>query len=107
MPPLKLPYNVTGRPSWVGGQDKHHGFSPASEFTENPYQAAQEFIWKHEIPQGYLDQIANFIIQNAKGVTLGTGTSGHADPFTGAGRYVPGGPGVSIVHLGGLGKCGH
>ncbi|KAJ3052219.1 hypothetical protein HK097_006687 [Rhizophlyctis rosea] len=78
VPPLKLPYNVT----------------------ENPYQAAQEFIWKHEIPQGYLDQIANFIIQNAKGVTLGTGTSGHSDPFTGGGRYVPGGAGGGQQSLG-------
>ncbi|KAJ3028528.1 hypothetical protein HDV00_010188 [Rhizophlyctis rosea] len=81
MPPLKLPYNVT----------------------ENPYQTAQEFIWKHEIPQGYLDQIANFIIQNAKGVTLGSGDGGGApsDPFTGGGRYVPGGSGSGGQQTGG------
>jgi len=68
VPPLKLPFNAT----------------------ENPYQAAQDFIWKNELSQEYLDQIANFIVTNAKGVSLGTGTSQGADPFTGAGRYVPG-----------------
>ncbi|CAG8491482.1 5716_t:CDS:10, partial [Ambispora leptoticha] len=68
VPPLKLPYNVT----------------------DNPYQAAQDFIWANELPQSYLDQIANFIIQNAKGVTLGAGASQYQDPFTGGSRYTPG-----------------
>jgi WD40 repeat protein len=31
---------------------------------ENPYSAAHLFIQKHELPIGYLDQIANFIMQN-------------------------------------------
>lgn len=67
IPALKLPFNVT----------------------ENPYQAAQDFIWKHELPQSYLDTIADFIMQNAQGVTLGSST-GYQDPFT-ASRYIPGG----------------
>lgn len=50
---------------------------------DNPYQAAQEFIWKNELPQDYLDQIANFIMQNAQGATLGAGPSNLQDPFTG------------------------
>ncbi|KAJ3220844.1 hypothetical protein HK099_003956 [Clydaea vesicula] len=70
-PPLKLPYNVT----------------------ENPYQTAQNFIHLHELPQGYLDQIANFITSNTKGHSIGptASTSQYSDPFTGAGRYVPAG----------------
>ncbi|TPX41099.1 hypothetical protein SeMB42_g04279 [Synchytrium endobioticum] len=69
-PPLKLPYNAS----------------------ENPYWAAQEFIEKNDLSQGFLDQVANFIVQNAKGVSLGSGDPGaRSDPFTGGGRYVPGG----------------
>ena len=70
-PPLKLPYNKG----------------------ENPYQAAQDFINANEIPQDYLEQIANFIIKNVGDVTLGVQTAQYADPFTGGGRYVP--PGVA------------
>ncbi|CAO3696066.1 unnamed protein product [Umbelopsis ramanniana] len=65
---LKLPYNVTG----------------------NPYDTAQKFIWEHELSQGFLDQIANFIIQNAKGVELGMNNTEYVDPYTGASRYTPG-----------------
>ncbi|CAI2193170.1 1527_t:CDS:10, partial [Funneliformis geosporum] len=68
VPALKLPYNVS----------------------DNPYKAAQEFIWANELPQSYLDQIANFIEKNAQGVSLGTGSQ-YADPFTGSSRYTPSG----------------
>lgn len=68
VPPLKLPYNVS----------------------DNPYKAAQEFIWANELPQSYLDQIANFIERNAQAVSLGTGSQ-YADPFTGSSRYTPSG----------------
>ncbi|ORX86908.1 PFU-domain-containing protein [Anaeromyces robustus] len=59
---------------------------------DNPYQAAQEFIWKHELSQDFLDQIAMFIINNSKPITLDqTNTpSTAATPFTSS-RYVPGG----------------
>ena len=43
-PPLKLPYN--------------HG--------EDPWQAAQTFIHRNNLPQVYLDQVANFIIKNSQ-----------------------------------------
>lgn len=74
-PPLKLPFN--------------NG--------ENPYMAAQQFIHRNELSQDYLDQIATFITRNTQSVTLsaappsGTGGAANqfADPFTGAGRYVP------------------
>lgn len=57
---------------------------------DNPYDTAQKFIWEHELSQGFLDQIANFIIQNAKGVELGMNNTEYVDPYTGASRYTPG-----------------
>ncbi|CDS07832.1 hypothetical protein LRAMOSA01781 [Lichtheimia ramosa] len=67
---LKLPYNVA----------------------ENPYTAAQNFIWRHELPQGFLDQIADFIVKNAQGVELGQGGGQYQDPFTGGNSYRPSQP---------------
>ncbi|XP_063701799.1 phospholipase A-2-activating protein [Culicoides brevitarsis] len=66
-PPIKLPYNLG----------------------EDPWVVAQKFIHKHELPQVYLDQVANFIVQNSESVPV-IGSGGYADPFTGEGRYVPG-----------------
>lgn len=61
-----------------------------SNCIENPYDAAQKFIWKHELPQDFLDQIADFIIKNAKGVEIGMSNSAqYVDPYTGAARYTP------------------
>ncbi|XP_041976319.1 phospholipase A-2-activating protein [Aricia agestis] len=67
-PPIKLPFNKT----------------------EDPWVAAQSFIHKNNLPQVYLEQVANFIITNAKLTTLPTPNNGFADPFTGESRYVPG-----------------
>lgn len=60
---------------------------------DDPFQAAQEFIEANELSQGYLEEIAGFIQKNAKAVTIGAheNSSEFQDPFTGAGRYVPGG----------------
>lgn len=72
-PTLKLPYNRT----------------------DDPYIAAQSFIHENQLPQTYLDEIANFIITNAKPLPMTeTGQisdsfTGAGDPFTGAGRYIP------------------
>lgn len=60
-PPLKLPFNVT----------------------EDPWFAAQRFLDRNSLSQLFLDQVANFIIDNTKGVTLGQESSGYVDPFTG------------------------
>lgn len=70
---LKLPYNIT----------------------EDPWFAAQKFIHKNNLSQLFLDQVANFIVNNTKGMQLGTSTSNREfeDPFTGGGRYVPGSTG--------------
>lgn len=71
---LKLPYNLC----------------------EDPYFAAQRFIHQHELPQDFLDRVANFIMENTKGMTLGVESSSqHVDPFTGASRYQPGGSGAA------------
>lgn len=70
-PPLNLPYNRG----------------------EDPWQVAQTFIHKHNLPQAYLDQVANFIVKNAKSDVpseLQPSVSGYQDPFTGGSRYVPG-----------------
>lgn len=48
-PPLKLPYNIS----------------------QNPYEAATKFIQDNELPMSYLDQVAQFIVQNTQGTTLG------------------------------------
>ncbi|CAF2319820.1 unnamed protein product [Rotaria sp. Silwood2] len=66
--PLKLPYNIT----------------------DDPWYAAQEFIHRHELSQMFLDQIAQFIITNTKGMVIDQRASDFFDPFTGSGRYVPG-----------------
>ncbi|KAK0062786.1 phospholipase A-2-activating protein [Biomphalaria pfeifferi] len=61
-PPLKLPYNIS----------------------EDPWMAAQKFLHQHELSQAFLDQEAHFIMDNTKGVTLGTGSAlAQSDPFTG------------------------
>ncbi|XP_017469208.1 PREDICTED: phospholipase A-2-activating protein [Rhagoletis zephyria] len=71
-PPIKLPYNRG----------------------EDPWQAAQAFIHRNNLPQAYLDQVANFIVKNSSGasnMSTQPTTSGYQDPFTGGSRYVPGG----------------
>lgn len=60
VPALKLPFNVT----------------------ENPYTAAQEFLTKHDLPQVYLDQVADFITKNARAVSQGAAAA-TGDPLTG------------------------
>ena len=71
-PPLKLPYNLS----------------------QNPYEAATKFIQDNELPIGYLDQTANFIVQNTQGATIGQtqsqNTPAGSDPYGQESRYRPG-----------------
>lgn len=67
-PPIKLPYNIC----------------------DDPWVEAQKFIHKHDLPQVYLEQVANFIITNANITTTSSASVDFADPFTGEGRYIPG-----------------
>ena len=65
-PPLKLPFNIS----------------------EDPWMAAQKFLNKNNLSQLFLDQVANFIVENTKGVTLGTGSNqAYCDPFTGIVKF--------------------
>ncbi|KAI3633870.1 hypothetical protein MIR68_008202 [Amoeboaphelidium protococcarum] len=69
MPTLKLPYNTV----------------------DNPYNAAQQFISDNELSQDFLEQVAQFIMQNAKTQVIGQESSApvSSDPYHSA-RYVPG-----------------
>jgi phospholipase A-2-activating protein len=67
-PPLKLAYNLN----------------------QNHYEAARKFIDDNELPVSYLDQVANFIIQNTRGATLGQSGGQGADPWGSESRYRPG-----------------
>ncbi|MCP3664678.1 MAG: hypothetical protein GY696_19670 [Gammaproteobacteria bacterium] len=63
-PPLKLPYNNN----------------------QDPWMVAQQFLWKHSLPQTYLDEVARFIQKGAPNAGRGAETAGSAvDPFTGRG----------------------
>ena len=64
-PPLKLPYNVN----------------------QNHYEAARKFIDDNELPITYLDQVANFIVQNTQGATLGQSSAQGADAWGSESRY--------------------
>lgn len=71
-PPLKLPYNLSS----------------------NPYETARKFIDDNELPVSYLDQVANFIVTNTQGASLGQ-SSGQtqapgSDPWGTESRYRPG-----------------
>ncbi|KAH6644283.1 WD40-repeat-containing domain protein [Boeremia exigua] len=67
-PPLKLPYNLN----------------------QNHYEVARKFIEDNELPLTYLDQVANFIVQNTQGATLGQSNAPGADPWGSESRYRPG-----------------
>jgi phospholipase A-2-activating protein len=67
-PPLKLPYNVN----------------------QNHYEVARKFIEDNELPLTYLDQVANFIVQNTQGATLGQSSAQGTDPWGSESRYRPG-----------------
>lgn len=68
-PPLKLPYNLS----------------------ENPYERATKFLGDNELPLSYLDSVANFIVENTKGATIGQASEAPAaDPFGSESRYRPG-----------------
>jgi len=70
-PPLKLPFDLS----------------------QNPHEAATKFIQDNELPATYLDQVANFIITNTQGATLGQTSQPQpagSDPYGMENRYRPG-----------------
>lgn len=58
---MKLPYNVA----------------------DDPWLVAHNFLQKNDLSPMFLDQVANFIIENTKGHTLGPAPASATDPFTG------------------------
>ena len=58
---MKLPYNVT----------------------DDPWLTAHNFLQRNDLNPMFLDQVANFIIENSKGHTLGPAPTSAVDPFTG------------------------
>ncbi|XP_053664280.1 phospholipase A-2-activating protein [Anopheles marshallii] len=61
---------------------------------EDPWFVAQRFIHKHNLPQAYLDQVANFIVTNSDSAPVASAAANsYYDPFTGGSRYVPGSSG--------------
>ncbi|XP_061566356.1 phospholipase A-2-activating protein [Cololabis saira] len=67
-PSMKLPYNVA----------------------EDPWLTAHNFLQKNDLSPMFLDQVANFIIENTKGHVVGPAQLATGDPFTGGARYIPG-----------------
>ncbi|KAI5918466.1 ubiquitin homeostasis protein lub1, partial [Camillea tinctor] len=68
-PSLKLPYNLS----------------------ENPYTRARKFIDDNELSGNFLDEVAQFIIRNTQGATIGqtSGETGGPDPYGTESRYRP------------------
>lgn len=62
-PSMKLPYNVS----------------------EDPWLTAHNFLQKNDLSPMFLDQVANFIIENTKGHVVGPAQPAGGDPFTGEG----------------------
>lgn len=70
-PALKLPFNLS----------------------QNPYEVAQKFVADNELPISYVDQVANFILTNTQGATIGQNQQGPpqqgSDPWGSENRYRP------------------
>lgn len=79
VPPLKLPYNVTGK--WRSGFWRI--FTLTSSRVDNPFSAAQKFLETNELSLNYIDEVVKFIEKNTAGVNIGTGGEDYVDPYTG------------------------
>lgn len=66
-PSLKLPYNLS----------------------ENPYERATKFINDNELSLNFLDQVAQFIVSNTQGATIGESADTGPDQFGAGDRYRP------------------
>ena len=65
--------------------------------------AAHQFLERNDLSQMFLDQVADFILKNTKGVTIGQQTPAAGDPFTGMKLLTPSasplGCAVSSAHV--------
>merc|ERR1719171_1431721 len=62
---------------------------------DDPWMAAQQFIWRHGLDQAVLDTVANHIVKNTPGNVPAATAPMNADPFTSGGAYRPGGGGAA------------
>ena len=60
-PAMKLPFNIT----------------------DDPWMAAHKFLDDNDLSQMYLDQVARYILDQTKGITLQSQAPAFSDPFTG------------------------
>lgn len=58
---------------------------------QDPWTEAQKFIHKNNLPQSYLETVANFIVNNSHGASASgpSNNQEYVDPYTGGARYVP------------------
>ncbi|ERN17592.1 phospholipase A-2-activating protein isoform X2 [Amborella trichopoda] len=65
---------------------------------DNPYDVADKWLLKENLPLAYRQQIVDFILQNS-GPRNTSLNGSFVDPYTGANAYVPGGPSnLSDIH---------
>ncbi|KAI9657326.1 MAG: hypothetical protein M1821_003006 [Bathelium mastoideum] len=90
---------------YVFSVDVKEGAAPMAlpyNLSENPYEAASKFLADHDLPAGYLNQVAEFIIRNSQGARVGqpagpqTQTPG-SDPWGSGSRYRPGDADASAI----------
>ncbi|KAJ4844454.1 hypothetical protein Tsubulata_028947 [Turnera subulata] len=60
--------------------------------SDNPYDTADKWLLKENLPLSYRQQIVEFILQNSGQSSGFTLDSSFRDPFTGANAYIPGQP---------------
>jgi phospholipase A-2-activating protein len=122
--PLKLPFNrgdvraqMVARPRSTRptpGSSQAHALPAPPRLTspsvcsihggcvrsQDPWMAAQQWIWKHDLDQSHLDAVANHLVANTPGNTPNAGY-GNVDPFTSGGAYRPGAGSTGPVGSGG------
>jgi phospholipase A-2-activating protein len=77
-PPLKLPFNVSGKYFHITVRcAKIDTF-----IAENPYAAAQRFLEQNNLPLNHTDEVVKFIEKSTSGVNLGVNNE-YVDPYTG------------------------
>ncbi|XP_072956348.1 ubiquitin homeostasis protein lub1 [Typha angustifolia] len=62
--------------------------------TDNPYEVADKWLLKENLPLSYRQQVVEFILQNSGQRNFSLDTS-FRDPYTGSSAYVPGEPSFS------------
>jgi phospholipase A-2-activating protein len=78
-PPLKLPFNVSGK--YLILSCCRHKLMFVF-IAENPYVAAQRFLEQNDLSTNYVDEVVKFIEKNTSGVNLGASNE-YVDPYTG------------------------